>query len=563
MALSDVTEPSQRTRAGVERASTRAPAQGSGSSASRGFVSSGAGRDLVRSPYPPFVSRAVEVGAHVQVRAWDAALARLQKTQEATLAEILGHARSTEFGRKHDFARVRHHADFVRHVPVGDYDTFSPYIDRMRAGERDLIVPESVLYFGNSSGSSNHGKSKFLPITTRQIRHQQRAGADAALRYMNWSGDYDLFSGFTLGLFPPTTMRQEGPVLVTSNPALMMTKMPIFTRPVYLPEESVRVIPNYEEKLGVIADRYLDHDVRAVAGTTCWFTLLFEKVLAAARARGRSVRSVSEVWPNLRVLFGGGVAAGPYLPVIRELTGRPDITLVDTYNATEGGVYASSDFLGLPGMLMLPHRGTFFEFVRLEERATPGAARYPLWAVEKDRPYSIVVTTVSGLYAYELGDIVRFTSVEPPRIEFMGRLSGCLSVTQELTTHVEIERAVAYALSACPSTTLDFGAAADVGVDGTAKSRYVLFVEFQAGAAPADLKAFAAAFDEGLCKQNRVYGEHRKNEVALLPARVVPLASGGSRRFLEIVTKGNVQGKFPRIIDDTKKKLLWEQAGTR
>jgi hypothetical protein len=517
----------------------------------------------VKSPYPAAVARGIEVAANVRVRLWDAALRHVQRAQEAALADILRHARATEFGRKHDFARVRHHADYARHVPVGDYDTFSPYIDRMRAGERNLLVPESVLYFGNSSGSSNHGKSKFLPITERQIRHQQRAGADSVLRYMSWAGDYGLFNGFTLGLFPPTTMRREGPVLVTSNPALMMTKMPFFTRPVYLPEESVRVIPNYEEKLGVIAERYLDHDVRAVAGTTCWFTLLFEKVLAAARARGRNVRSVSDVWPNLRVLFGGGVAAGPYLPVIRDLTGRADIALVDTYNATEGGVYASSDFLGQPGMLMLPHRGTFFEFVRLEDRTTPGAARYPLWAVEKDRPYSIVVTTVSGLYAYELGDIVRFASVDPPRIEFMGRLSGCLSVTQELTTHVEIERAVAYALSACPSTTVDFGAAADVGVDGTAKSRYVLFVEFQAGAAPANLQAFAAAFDEGLCKQNRVYGEHRKNQVALLPAHVVPLASGGARRFLEAVTKGNVQGKFPRIIDDTKKKLLWEQAGTR
>jgi len=567
MALSDVTEPSQRTRAGVDRVSSRAPGGGlrGSSPAPSGPGSPAAARDLLGSPYPQAVARGVEIAAHLQVRSWDTALSHLQKTQEAALADILRHARSTAFGRKHDFARVRHHDDFVRHVPVGDYDTFSPYIDRMRAGERNLLVPESVVYFGNSSGSSNHGKSKFLPITDRQIRHQQRAGADAALRYMNWAADYGLFSGFTLGLFPATTMRREGPVLVTSNPALMMTKMPFFTRPVYLPEESVRAIPNYEEKLGVIAERYLDHDVRAVTGTTCWFTLLFEKVLAAARARGRSARTVSDVWPNLRVLFGGGVAAAPYLPVIRELTGRADMTLVDTYNATEGGVYASSDFLGLPGMLMLPHRGTFFEFVRLEDRGTPGATRYPLWAVEKDRPYSIVVTTVSGLYAYELGDIVRFASADPPRIEFMGRLSGCLSVTQELTTHVEIERAVAYALSTCPSSTVtvDFGAAADVAVDGTAKSRYVLFVEFQAGAAPADLKAFSAAFDEGLCKQNRVYGEHRKNEVALLPALVVPLAMGGARRFMELVTKGNVQGKFPRIIDDTKKKLLWDQAGTR
>ncbi|HLK39110.1 MAG TPA: GH3 auxin-responsive promoter family protein, partial [Polyangiaceae bacterium] len=360
--------------------------------------------------------------------------------------------------------------------------------------------------------------------------------------------------------FPPTTMRREGAALVTSNPALMMTRMPLVTRPVYLPEQDVRTIANYDEKLTVIAARYIDHDVRAVAGTTCWFTLLFDKVLAAARARGRRARSVSDVWPNLRVLFGGGVAATPYLPVIRELVGRSDVTLVDTYNATEGGVYAASDFRGEPGLLMLPHRGTFFEFVPLEERGRESPARVPLWAVEKDRLYAIVVTTVSGLYAYELGDIVRFASIDPLRIEFAGRLSGCLSVTQELTTHVEIERAVADATLATSSTTLDFGAAADVAVDGTAKSRYVLFVEFQPGGAPADLAAFGRAFDEGLCKQNRVYREHRQGEVALVPPRVVPLVEGGARRFLEQVTAGNVQGKFPRIIDDTKKKLLLEHA---
>jgi hypothetical protein len=145
-------------------------------------------------------------------------------------------------------------------------------------------------------------------------------------------------------------------------------------------------------------------------------------------------------------------------------------------------------------------------------------------------------------------------------MEFMGRLSGCLSVTQELTTHVEIERAVADAVRDVRCTTVDFGAAADVGVDGTAKSRYLLFVEFQEGGAPADLAAFAAAFDRGLCGQNRVYREHRTGDVAILAPVVVPLQAGGARRFLEEVTRGNVQGKFPRIIDDTKKALLWKHA---
>jgi hypothetical protein len=519
-------------------------------------------RSLVQSPYPRVVGSALRSVARIHVSRWDRALQDVRRAQEETLVELLRHARSTEFGRARDFDGVRDHDGFVRRVPVGDYDAFSPYIDRMRAGERNLLVPEAVQYFGNSSGSSNHGRSKFLPITQRQIRFQQLAGTDTVMRYLRRSGNSGLFSGFTLGLFPPTTMKREGSVFVTSNPALMATKMPAVTRPVYLPEDDVCTIANYDEKLGVIAERYLDHDVRAAAGTTCWFTLLFEKVLAAARARGRNVRTIAEVWPNLRVLFGGGVAAAPYLPVIRRLVGRDDVVLVDTYNATEGGVYAASDFTGAPGMLVLPHRGVFFEFVPLEERGKPSPARVPLWEVERDRPYSIVVTTASGLYAYELGDIVRFTTIAPLRIEFMGRLGGCLSVTQELTTHVEIERAVAHATASCSCTTLDFGAAADVGVDGSAKSRYALFVEFQEGAKPHDLRAFASAFDAGLCEQNRVYREHRIGEVALLPAVVVPLASGGARRFLEEITNGNVQGKFPRIVDDTRKKLLWAYAAS-
>ena len=475
------------------------------------------------------------------VGAWDRALVDVQRVQEQQLRDLLDHAKDTEFGRAHGFSGIRTYDDFVKRVPVGDYDTFSPYIERMRKGERNLLVPEFVRHFGNSSGSSNQGRSKFLPITDRQVRHQQKAGTDTVMRYLKWSGNTALFGGgYTLGLFPAITMKAEGPVLVTSNPALMMTRMPPITKPCYLPEDDVRRVADYDKKLGIIAERYLDWDVHAVTGTTCWFTLLFEKVLAEAKKRGRKAKTVADVWPNLRVLFGGGVSATPYLPVIRDLVGRDgsgdprqDIALVDTYNATEGGIYASSDFSGARGMLVLPHRGTFFEFVPLEELGTADAHRVPLWAVERDRAYAIVATTVSGLYAYTLGDIVRFPQTSPLRMEFMGRLSGCLSVTQELTTHVEIERAVEHAVASVPCRTLDFGAAADVAVDGTAKSRYQLFVEFQEGAAPASLDAFSTAFDEGMCIQNRVYREHRVSEVALLPARVMQLRTGGARAFLE------------------------------
>jgi GH3 auxin-responsive promoter len=512
-------------------------------------------RTLRRSPYPSVFGKVLLAAADVQVARWDRAMRRVEEHQTRALRDIVRHAASTELGRRRSFSAVRDHASFVRSVPLGDYDSHAPYIDRMRKGERGLLVPEFVRYYGNSSGSSNHGKSKFLPITERQIAHCRRAGTDAVMRYLSWARDDGFTSGFTLGLFPPTTMREEGPVLITSNPALMVTRLPKFTRPVYLPDDEIRRIPDYETKLTAIAERYLDWDVRAVSGTTCWFQLMFERLLDAANRRGRRAACVADVWPNLKMLVGGGVSAEPYLPIIRKLVGRDDVTLVDTYNASEGGILASSDFGGTPGMLVLPHRGTFFEFVPLEERGNPSPTRVPLWGVEVGKPYAIVVTTTSGLYAYELGDIVRFSSVDPHRMEFMGRVSGCLSVTQELTTHVEVEAAVAHAVAQCRCRTVDFGAAGEVGVGSSAKSRYVLYVEFDEE--PADLEAFARAFDEGMCIQNRVYREHRGGDVAILAPRVVPLVRGGAKRYLDEITRGNVQGKFPRIVDGARlEKLL-------
>jgi hypothetical protein len=522
----------------------------------RSLLEGGRPLDLRASRYPHVVGQGLLAFARARVGLCDLAIAWTETVQRRTLASIIARGKRTEFGRRFGFGDIKRYEDFAAKIPVGDYDSFSPYIERMRAGERGLLVPEFVLHFGNSSGSSNHGKPKFLPISETQIKHQLGAGADMLMRYIAWSNDGEFTRGYTLGLFPPTTMKREGPILVTSNPALMSTRMPLFSKPLYLPDENIKQIANYDEKLRVIAETYLDWDVRALAGTTCWFTIVFEKVLEAARRRGRQVKTVSDVWPNLRLLLGGGVSAEPYMPILKSLLGRNDLTLVDSYNATEGGLYATSDFTGEPGMLMLPHRGTFFEFVRLEQHDDPHAERIPLWRVETDRSYAIVVTTTSGLYAYKVGDIVRFTSISPHRIEFVGRLSGCLSVTQELTTHVEIERAVAHATAKVPCRTLDFGAAADIGVEGSAKSRYALFVEFDAGAEPSDLEAFAAAFDEGMCRENRVYREHRQSQVALVGPRVLPLVSGGAKRFLDEVTGGNVQGKFPRILDDARKTKL-------
>jgi GH3 auxin-responsive promoter len=507
------------------------------------------------SIFPKVVSKGFLLGARARVVLWDRALRHVEAAQMKHLREFLDHAKDTDFGRAHGFASIRTYEEYQRRVPVGDYDSFWPSIERMMKGERSVLVAEPVRHFANSSGSSTKGKPKFLPIGERQIRYQQGSAVDGLFRYIAAKNDASFLRGFTLGLLPPTTMKPQGPVLITSNPALMAVKKPAISNAVWLPNKVTREMSDYEKKLDRIAEECMDHDVRGVAGTTCWFSLLFDKLLAAAKRRGRKVETVGELWPNLRVLMGGGVSAEPYIPVIRSRMGHDDFALVDTYNATEGGIYAASDQSGERGMLMIPDRGVFFEFVPLEELDRPEPTRLPLWGVQKDRLYAIVVTTPSGLYSYKLGDIVRFPSVAPHRMEFAGRLSGCLSTTQELTTHVEIERAVDHALKKEPAVTFDFGCAADVGVSGS-KSRYVLFVEFVPGSEPGDLAAFGAAFDAGLCEQNRVYREHRVNDIAILRPEVVRLPPGTVQRFMKEAGMTSVQTKFPRILDDERKSLL-------
>ena len=337
----------------------------------------------------------------------------------------------------------------------------------------------------------------------------------------------------------------------------MSLHMPWVSKQLFLPKSPLREMEDYDRKLDAIAEAYLDYDVIGLSGTTCWFSIFLDRLLAVARTKGRRADCVSQIWPNLRVLFGGGVHAEPYRAIINQRIGRTSgqpVVLIDNYNATEGGILAATDSLTDDAMRIVPDRGVFFEFVPRESHGRSDAPRVPLWEVETGRDYSVILTTSSGLFAYEIGDFVRFTSVFPHRLQFAGRASGVLSVTQELTTHLELEQAVAHAAAQHPCTMVDFAASSEVGVDGTAKGRYVFFFEFDRR--PADLAEFGAAVDRELCKLNRVYREHRANNVAILPPVVTPLARGATRKFMEALGQASVQNKFPRIVDERRRDVL-------
>jgi hypothetical protein len=514
-------------------------------------------RQLQRVRAARLVGPALWAAAQLRVARWNALMKsprKLREAQERTLLEHVRAAEGTDFGRAHGFGRIKSHRDFVERVPTRTYADFEPFLTRMRNGERDVLYPGFVYHWGQSSGTSHTAaKNKFLPISQEQIRWQQRAGFDVLARYLTLWGDHEFPGGYLLGLFPPSTIQKVGPVGITSNPGIMQRRWPYPAKLLQLPKLPVRDIPNYEEKLEAMAEAYLDYDVTALTGTTCWFSVFFDHLFAAARRRGMNVQHIKDLWPNLRVLLGGGVPGEPYRKLIEGRMGRP-VALIETYSATEGGFFATTDSRADASMLMIPDRGVFFELVPRASIGDPNAKRMPLWDVEPGIDYALVLTTSSGLFAYALGDFVRFDRTFPHRMQFIGRSAGVLSLTQELTTTQEIERAVAQAARVAQCTSVEFAASAELGVDGTAKGRYLLFVEFEKN--PTNLEAFVAAFDDELCAQNRVYREHRTKDVAILRPLVMPLSQGATQRFMKDLGHSNFQQKFPRILGPEKTELL-------
>ncbi len=265
---------------------------------------------------------AIWTAAMARVAAWDKVAADPEAVQTRTLLAHCRRGAGTEIGKRHGLGRVRSYDDFRARVPVRTYADFEPMLERMRRGERNVLRPDFIEYYGCSSGTSHtRAKNKYLPISREQIRWQQKAGFDVVARYLTLTHDWEWTAGYSLALLPPAVVKQEGPVGVTSNPGLMLLHMPKVASLMALPRPPLRDIEDYDRKLDSIAEAYLDHDVRSLSGTTCWFPILFERVLLQARRRGMQADTVRDVWPNLRVLFGGGVYAEPYRDVIESRVG--------------------------------------------------------------------------------------------------------------------------------------------------------------------------------------------------------------------------------------------------
>ena len=465
-------------------------------------------------------------------------MAHPAQTQERLLLRMVRRAAGTLWGRTHGYPAIRSVRDFQAAVTPCGYDDIAPLWHRAFDGTRDVTWPGHVRFFALSSGTTAEA-AKAIPVTHDAIRANIRSGITLTALCDHQAPHANLAAGKTLYFGGCTQLEPRGPCWQGDSSGIMARHMPRLAWRFRLPEPDVAALADWEAKAEAICNRYRASPVRAIAGLPSWTLLLFRRLIDLAGAS-----CVADVWPGLRVFIHFGMAFEPYREQFQQLVGRP-IACIDTYSSSEGGLNAIQSEQGDPSMQLELDAGAFYEFVPLAELGSPEPTRLTLDQVELDTPYALLLSTVAGIWAYDVGDVVRFTSLSPPKIIVAGRTRLSLNTFGEHVIQEELERAVTAACEATGVNVVEFTVATVLPTAAEPRGGHLWLVEFPAAPPPTD--PFTARLDQSLCDDNLDYRIHRANDYAMLPPRLTVLAPGTFYEWAR--RRGHLGGqhKIPRV----------------
>ncbi|HUT34609.1 MAG TPA: GH3 auxin-responsive promoter family protein [Planctomycetota bacterium] len=479
-----------------------------------------------------------------RLRQVERALAHPAATQERLLFRLLRRAADTEWGRAHGYAGIRSVRDYQRAVPICRYEEMAPIWHRAFDGARDVTWPGHIRYFTMSSGTTTE-TCKALPISREAIRANLRSGVTLMGRVQRQVPDGDVLGGKTLYFGGSPTLERRGQSFQGDASGIVTLHMPRLAQRYRLPSFEIASIPDWEEKVEAIARAYLRTPVRMIVGLPTWTFFLMRRLVELGREQiGPHVRTVADVWPSLRAFVHFGMSMDAFRAECQALVGRP-IAFVDTYSSSEAGLTAIQADQADPGMVMEVDIGTFYEFVPLAELDSPQPTRLTLRDVETDRDYAVILTCCSGMWAYDVGDIVRFTSLRPPKLLFAGRTRLTLHRLGEHVLGAEIEMALARAGAATGATVREFTVHTLIPTAHEARGTHQWLVEFEG--TPPPLDRFLAQIDANLLEKNLDYKIHRERDYLMRPPVLVALAPGTFYEWARRHGRLGGQRKTPRV----------------
>jgi len=454
--------------------------------------------------------------------------------QQAVLKHLIHTAKDTEYGRNHTFSTIKSYNDFIMQVPVNTYEELKGDIDRMRQGEADILWPGRVKWYAKSSGTTND-KSKFIPVSSEGLQKIHYAGGrDSVAIYLRNNPKSRMFDGKGLILGGSHAPNYNLPgSLVGDLSAILIENINPLVNLVRVPKKQTALLSDFEVKRERIAREAMTQNVTNISGVPSW---MLSVLTCMMEITGKT--HLEEVWPHIEVFFHGGVAFTPYRKQYEQLITSPNMHYMETYNASEGFFGIQDDPADKSMLLMLDY-GVFYEFIPMD-----GGDPVPLWGVETGKNYAMVISTSCGLWRYEIGDTVQFTSTNPYKFIISGRTKHFINAFGEELIVDNAEQGLAYACEKTGAEVSEY-TAAPVFMDANAKCRHQWLVEF--AKRPEDLQQFADLLDKRLQEINSDYEAKRYKDITLQHLEIMEARQNLFNDWLKMHGKLGGQHKVPRL----------------
>jgi hypothetical protein len=454
--------------------------------------------------------------------------------QQAVLKHLIHTAKDTEYGRNHTFSTIKSYNDFIMQVPVNTYEELKGDIDRMRQGEADILWPGRVRWYAKSSGTTND-KSKFIPVSSEGLQKIHYAGGrDSVAIYLRNNPKSRMFDGKGLILGGSHAPNYNLPgSLVGDLSAILIENINPLVNLVRVPKKQTALLSDFEVKRERIAREAMTQNVTNISGVPSW---MLSVLTCMMEITGKT--HLEEVWPHIEVFFHGGVAFTPYRKQYEQLITSPNMHYMETYNASEGFFGIQDDPADKSMLLMLDY-GVFYEFIPMD-----GGDPVPLWGVETGKNYAMVISTSCGLWRYEIGDTVQFTSTNPYKFIISGRTKHFINAFGEELIVDNAEQGLAYACEKTGAEVSEY-TADPVFMDANAKCRHQWLVEF--AKRPEDLQQFADLLDKRLQEINSDYEAKRYKDITLQHLEILEARQNLFNDWLKMHGKLGGQHKVPRL----------------
>lgn len=466
-----------------------------------------------------------------------------ETVQRRELAGLIACARGTVAEEMFGFKGVRTYEEYRNRVKLHEYSDMRPLVERMIAGERDVLWRGVTRNFAQSSGTSD-GKSKYVPVTSDSFRRNHYAGGfDVVARYLSLYPESRMFDGkgFILGGSFANELTLPKGVVVGDLSANLIENINPLANLVRIPSKRIALMEDWSCKLPALVKASLHENVTNLSGVPSWFLVVLKEVLKATGAQ-----ELHEVWSNLEVFFHGGIAFEPYREQYNRIIDPERMRYLETYNASEGFFAVQCD-RDIPGMLLLMDIGVFYEFIPIDDAGKETDCALASWEVEEGGVYSLVITACNGLWRYKIGDTVTVTSVNPLKIMITGRTKHFINAFgEELIVH-NADAAIAATCHELGCEIANYTAAPVYAGDRT-RGRHEWLVEFSK--MPDSVEQFADTLDRNLRKVNSDYDAKRSRDIFLDRLSVVQAPAGLFDRWLASTGKLGGQRKVPRLSND-------------